>query len=76
MDDPALLDHHSHDSITVDFSPLFVHSHNLIYPDITHKIAGNKDKVVCDNSMRIDITEGVPWCECLLGGDDRNNLET
>jgi hypothetical protein len=76
MHNPALLDHHGHNGITVDLPPLFVHPDNLVYPDVAHKVTGNENKIVCDNTMGIDITESVPWCECLFRGDDGNNLET
>jgi len=76
MHNPALLNHHGHDCITVNLPSLFVHSHNLVYPDVTHEVTGNKNKVVGDDAMGIDITESVPRCERLFGGDDRNNLET
>ena len=76
MYNSTLLNHHSHDSIAVDLPPLFMHLHDLVYPNIAHKVAGDEDKIVGDNPMGIDITEGVPWCECLLGSDNWNDLET
>jgi len=76
MYNPALLDYHSHDCITVDLPPFFVHSNNLVYPDVTHKIAGNENEIVGDDTMSVDIPESVPRCERLLGGDNWNNLET
>lgn len=76
MQNPALLNHHGHNGITVYLPPLFVHSHNLIDPNIAHKIAGDENKVVGNNTMGVDISESIPWCECLLGGDNRDNLET
>ena len=76
MYNPALLDHHGHDCITVDLPPLFVYLHNLIYADVAHKIAGDKNEVVGDDAMGVDITESVSWCKRLLGGDNRDDLET
>ena len=76
MYSPALLNHHGHNCVTVDLPPLFVHSHNLVYPDVTYKITGNENEIVGDDTVGVDITESVPRCECLLGGDDWNNLET
>ena len=76
MQNPALLDHHGHNGIAVNLPPLFVHSHDLVDPDIAHKIAGNKNKVVGDDTMGVNISESIPRCECLLGGDDRDNFET
>ena len=76
MHNPALLNHHGHNGITVYLAPLFVHPYNLVYPDVAHKVAGNKNKVVGDDTVGVDITESVPWCERLLGGDDWDNLET
>ena len=72
----ALLNHHGHNCVTVDFPPLFVHPHNLVYPDVTHKITGNENEIVSDDTVGVDITESVPRCERLLGGDNWNNLET
>lgn len=76
MHDPALLDHHSHNGITVDLPPLLVYLHNLIDADVAHKIACDKNEVVGDDAMGVDITESIPWCERLLGGDNWDNLET
>jgi len=75
MRNPALFNHHSHDGIAVNLPPLFVHSHNFVYPNIAHKITGNKNKIVGDDTMGIDIAESIPWCERLLGGDNWDNLE-
>lgn len=76
MHDSALLNHHRHNRITVDFPPLFVHSHDLIYPDVAHKVASNENKIIGDDTMGVDITESVPWRESLLRSDNWNNLET
>ena len=72
----TLLDDHSHYSITVDLPPLFMHPYDLIYPDIAHKVTSDKNEIVGDDTVGIDITEGVPRCERLLCSDDWNNLET
>jgi hypothetical protein len=76
MYDPALLNHHSHNGITVNLPPLFVHFHNLVYPDVAHEITGDENEIVGDDTMGVDITESIPWCERLLGGDNWDNLET
>lgn len=76
MHNPALLNHHSHDGITVNLPPFFVHLHHLVYPDVAHKITGDENEIVCDDTMGVDITEGVPWCERLLCSDNWHNLET
>ena len=76
MYNSALLNHHGHNCVTVNLPPLFVHSHDLIYPDVTHKITGNENEIVGDDAVGVDITESVPRRECLLGGDNWNNLET
>ena len=76
MHNPTLLNHHSHNGIAVDLPSLFVHPHNLVYSDIAHKVSGDKDEIVSDNTVSIYITEGVPWCERLLGSHDWDNFET
>jgi hypothetical protein len=76
MHDPALLDHHGHNGVAVDLPPLFVYFHNLVYPDVAHEVAGNENEIIGDDTMGVDIAKSVPWCEGLLGGDNRDNLET
>ena len=75
MHNSTLLNHHGHNGITVDLSPLFMYPHDLVHPDIAHKVAGDKDEIVSDDAVSVDITKGVSWCECLFGSDDWNNLE-
>lgn len=76
MHNPALLNHHGHNGIAVYFPPLFVHSHDLVYPNVAHEVASNKDEIIRDDTMGVDITESVSWCKRLLGGDNRDDLET
>lgn len=76
MHSPTLLNHHGHNGITVDFPSLFVHPHDLVYPDVAHKVTGDKDEIIGDNTVGIDVAKGVPWGKRLLCGDDWNNLET
>lgn len=75
MHNSALLNHHGHDCVAVDFPPLFVHSYDLVYPDVAHKVTGDKNKIVGDDPMGVDIAESVSGCKSLLGSDDWNNLE-
>ena len=76
MHNSTLLNNHSHNGITVDLPSLFMYPHNLVYPDVAHKVAGDKDEIIGDDTVSIDITEGVPWCERLPGSNDWHNLET
>ena len=76
MCDPALFNHHGHNRIAVSLTSLFVHSYNLIYPDVTHEITGDENKIVGDDAVSVDVTEGVSRCERLFGSDNWDNLET
>lgn len=76
MHNPALLDHHSHNGVAIDLPPLFVYPHDLVYPDVAHEVTSNKNKVIGDDTMGVNITESISWCERLLGSDNWNNLET
>jgi hypothetical protein len=76
MYNSALLNHHGHNCITVHLPPLFVYPYNLVYPDVTHKITGNENEIVGDDTMGVNVAESVPRRERLLSGDNWYNLET
>jgi|SRR5882762_5601659 hypothetical protein len=73
---PTFLDHHSHDSVLIRLSPLFMRLYHFVDLDIANKVPGNKHKITGDNSVRVNIPHCIAWGICPLGGHDRYNLDS
>ena len=76
MGGAALFHDHRHDSVFVGLPALLVYSDNLVYPHVTDEITHDEDKIRCDDTVRVDVAHSVARRECLLRGDDWNNLDT
>jgi hypothetical protein len=67
----AFPDDHGHDGIFICLSSCFVEFYCLVDVDTADEVSRYEDKVRSDDSMSVDVAQGVTGCKSFLRGDDR-----